>query len=100
MPRYSAFIVLDSGHYREVDEIIDAADPRLAAQRLVDADVIPPGEDFPIILIVEERAISLFTCDRLGKVVTPNQKVRQHLDDERDRPRLHLLADETPDAPG
>src|SRR5437660_11724302 len=100
MPRYSAFLALDNGDYREVDELIEAPDSRTAAQRLIASDVIEPGDDFPVILIVEELAISVFTCDRLGRVVTPAQHVRKEVDDERGRPPLRLLRRDDPDASG
>src|SRR5437764_14915202 len=75
MPRYSAFIALDTGpgHYQELEEVIDAADPRAAAQQAIELTAIHPDDQFPVILIVEERDVSIFSRDDDGQAVTTDE---------------------------
>jgi hypothetical protein len=75
MPRYSAFITLDTGpgHYQELDNVIEAADPRSAARRAIELAAIHPDDQFPVILIVEERDVSIFTRDDDGQAVTTDE---------------------------
>lgn len=103
MPQYSAFIALDSGHYAEVDHLIEAPDPVSAAQRLLDSETIDLGDHFlgdhfPIFLIVEERSLSVFTRDRQGRAVTPVEGIRRGMGVERDGPRLQVLSEDSPEA--
>lgn len=92
MPRYSAFIALDSGpgEYREIEDLIDAPGPRAAAELLIGSEVAPVGS-CPLILVIEERAASLFTADYLGRAITTDEDLRRTVVDERDRPQLHVL---------
>ena len=88
MPKYSAFIALDNGpgHYQELDELIDAPDPRSAAQRAIELAQIHPDEEFPQLLVIEERAVSIFTTrDDQGQAVTFDE----------DLPRLAAKGPET-----
>ncbi len=64
MPRYSAFVALNDGlgHYQELEEVIQAADPR-SAQRAIELAAIHPDDQFPVILMVEERDVSVFSRD-------------------------------------
>ncbi len=75
MPRYSAFVALGDGpgHYQELEEVIEAPDPRAAAQQAIDLATIHPDDQFPVILIVEEQAISIFSRDDDGQAVTPDE---------------------------
>ena len=75
MPRYSAFVALSDGpgRYQELEETIDASDPRAAAQRAIDLAAIHPDDQFPVILIVEERSISIFSRDDAGRAVTAEE---------------------------
>jgi hypothetical protein len=69
MPTYSAFVALDSGpgHYREIEELIDAPDSRTAAQQLIELGTIDPGDCFPLILVIEEPAAWIFIADYMGQ---------------------------------
>lgn len=101
MPRYSVFLALDSGpgQYQELDDLVEAPDPRAAAQQLIDSGAIDLGERFPLMLIIEERAASLFTRDQRGEAVTPVEDIRRRLKDRQSTPRFRLLADdESPSA--
>src|SRR5215831_16678522 len=75
MPRYSAFVALSDGpgRYQELEETIEADDPRAAAQRAIDLAAIHPDDRFPVILIVEERHVSIFSRDDDGRAVTPDE---------------------------
>ena len=44
-----------------------------------------------LILVIEERAASLFTTDDLGRAVTTHEDIRRAVEEERGRPRLHVL---------
>lgn len=99
MPSYSVFIALASGDYQEVDWLIDAPDPRSAAQQVIDADVIAPGDDFPLMLIVEEQHVSVFSCDREGRVATPADTINRRLD-ERRALNLQVVPEERTDTSG
>jgi hypothetical protein len=99
MPTYSAFIALASGDYQEVDWLIDAPDPWAAAKQVVDADVLAPGDDFPLMLIVEEQHVSVFSCDRLGRVATPSDTIDRRLR-ERQGPNFRVVAEERTDTVG
>lgn len=93
MPRYCAFVALDSGpgEYREIDDLIDAPDPRAAAQQAIGTDAVETGSR-PLILVIEERAASLFTVDDLGRAVTTDEDIRRAVEEERGRPQLHVLS--------
>ena len=93
MPRYSAFIALDTGDYREVDDVIEAPDPQGAARQVIDSETIQARDNFPIILIVEEQAVSVFTRDRDGRIATPADTIERHIRDRQDGPKLHLLSE-------
>lgn len=95
MPNYSAFIALANGDYREVDWLIEAPDPQTAAQQVIDANVLDPKDDFPLVLIVEEQAVSVFTHDRQGQVASPAADIDRRLHERRDGPNLHILTDES-----
>jgi len=73
--RYSAFAALSDGpgHYQELEDVIEADDPRSAAQRAIDLATIHPDDQFPVILIVEEGAVSVFSRDDDGRAVTPDE---------------------------
>jgi hypothetical protein len=75
MRRYSAFVALSDGpgRYQELEEVIEAPDPRAAAQRAIDLAAIHPDDQFPVILIVEERDVSVFSRDDDGQAVTPTE---------------------------
>jgi hypothetical protein len=75
MPRYSAFVALSDGpgRYQELEDTIEAEDPRAAAQRAIDLAAIHPDDQFPVILIVEERDVSVFSRDDAGKAVTSKE---------------------------
>ena len=75
MPRYSAFVALSDGpgRYQELEQTIEADDPRAAAQRAIDLAAIHPDDQFPVILIVEEEAVSVFSRDDDGRAVTPDE---------------------------
>lgn len=94
MPHYSAFIALPSGDYREVDGLIDAPDPQAAAQQVIDANLLDPKDDFPLVLVVEEQAVSVFTRDRRGRVATPAADIDRRLRERHDGPNLRILTDE------
>lgn len=98
MARYSAFVALDSGlgHYQELDELIDAPDPRAAAQQVIDSGAIEPAQSFPLVLIVEEHAVSIFTRDRQRHAVAPMEGIRQRLREGQDPPQLRVLTDDEP----
>jgi hypothetical protein len=97
VPQYSAFIALPSGDYREVDGLIDAPDPQAAAQAVIDADLLPKDDDFPLVMIVEEQAVSVFTRGRQGRVASPADSIERRLRERQDGPRLHILKDESRD---
>src|SRR5262245_25723597 len=99
MPNYSAFIALASGDYKEIDWLIDAPDPRAAAQQVIDADVLAPSDDFPLMLIVEEKQVSVFSCDRVGQVATPTDTIDRRLRD-RQGSNLHIVPEERSDTFG
>src|SRR5215472_18790341 len=75
MPRYSAFVALSDGpgRYQELEQTIEADDPRAAAQRAIDLAAIHPDDQFPIILIVEEGQVAVFSRDDGGGAVTPDE---------------------------
>ncbi len=75
MPRYSAFVALSDGpgRYQELEATIEAPDPRRAAQRAIDLAAIHPDDQFPVILIVEERNVSVFSRNDDGQAVTPDE---------------------------
>jgi hypothetical protein len=75
MPRYSAFVALSDGpgRYQELEDTIEAPDPRSAAQRAIDRAAIHPDDQFPVILIVEERDVSIFSRNDDGQAVTPDE---------------------------
>jgi hypothetical protein len=75
MPRYSAFIALDTGpgHYQELDELIEASDPRTAAQVAIELMAVHPDDEFPVILIVEEGNMAVFSRDDDGQPITPDE---------------------------
>jgi hypothetical protein len=75
MPRYSAFVALSDGRgrYQELEELIEADGPRAAAQQAIDRAAIHPDDQFPVILIVEERHVSVFSRDDDGRAVTPDE---------------------------
>ena len=75
MPRYSAFIALSDGpgRYQELEETIEAPDPRTAAQQAIDRAAIHPDDQFPVVLIVEERNVSVFSRNDDGQAVTPDE---------------------------
>ncbi len=75
MPRYSAFVATDDGpgHYQEIERLIDAPDPRSAAQQAIDLAAIHPDDQFPVILVVEEAAVSIFSRDDAGQARTPTE---------------------------
>jgi hypothetical protein len=75
MPRYSAFVALSDGpgRYHELEETIEAPDPPSAAQRAIDRAAIHPDDQFPVILIVEERNVSVFSRNDSGRAVTPEE---------------------------
>ena len=75
MPRYSAFIALSDGpgRYQELEETIEADDPRAAAQRAIDLAAIHPDDQFPVLLIVEERDVSVFSRNDEGDAVTSTE---------------------------
>jgi hypothetical protein len=75
MPRYSAFVATDDGpgHYQEIEQVIDAPDPRSAAQQAIDVAAIDPDDQFPVILVVEEAAVSIFSRDDAGRAATPTE---------------------------
>ena len=91
MPLFSAFVALDTGDYAEVDHLIDAPDPESAARQLLESGILEPLDRFPIILVVEERAVSVFTVDRMRQIVTPDEGVRRRIREERDGRRVHIL---------
>jgi hypothetical protein len=92
MPRYAAFVALDSGagEYREIEDLVDAPDPRAAAQYVIASDASPAGSR-PLILVIEERAAALFTADHLGRAITTDEDLRHAIEEERGRPQLHVL---------
>jgi hypothetical protein len=61
------------GHYQELEEVIDTADPRSAAQRAIELSAIHPDDQFPVILIVEERDVSIFSRDDDSLAVTSDE---------------------------
>ena len=75
MPRYSAYVSVDigPGHNQEIDELIEAPDPRAAAQRAIEIARLHPDEQFPVILVVEEEDVSIFSRDDEGRAVTPGE---------------------------
>lgn len=75
MPRYSAFVALDEGpgYLQELDHLIDAPDPRAAAQQAFQLAMIHPDDQFPQVLIVEEQAVSIFVRGDHGEAVTPDE---------------------------
>ncbi len=75
MPRYSAFVALSDGpgRYQELEETIEADDLRSAAQRAIDLAAIHPDDQFPVILIVEEGRVGVFSRDDDGHAVTPDE---------------------------
>lgn len=75
MPRYSAFVALNDGpgRYQELEETIEADDPRAAAQRAIHLAAIHPDDQFPVILIVEERDVSIFSRNDDGRAVTADE---------------------------
>ena len=75
VPRSTAFIALNDGpgHYQELEEPIEAADPSTAAQRAIEQSAIHPDDQVPVILIVEERHVSVFSRDDDGQAVTPDE---------------------------
>jgi hypothetical protein len=96
MTRYSVFLALDSGpgQYLELDDLVEASDPRTAAQKVIDRGAMDLGEQFPLMLIIEERAASLFTRDQRGQAVTPVEDIHRQLKDRQHVPRFRLLADD------
>lgn len=84
MPRYAAFVALDSGlgEYREIEDLVEAPNPRAAAQQVIASDASPAGSR-PLILVIEERAASLFTADDLDRVITTNDDLRRAVEEER-----------------
>lgn len=61
------------GRYQELEETIEAVDPRAAAQRTIDLAAIHPDDQFPVILIVEEQHVTVFSRDDDGRAVTPDE---------------------------
>jgi hypothetical protein len=81
MPRYSAFVAVDDGpgRYQELEELIEAPDPRGAAQRAIELAAIHPDEEFPIVLVVEESQVATFSRDDSGLAVTPDEDFPRQL---------------------
>jgi hypothetical protein len=96
MPRYSAFVALSDGpgRYQELEETIDAADPRSAAQRAIDLAAIHPDDQFPIILIVEERHVAVFSRDDDGRAVTPAEDFARLLEKGPNIVDVHLAEED------
>ncbi len=101
MPRYSAFVALDSGcgEYREIEEPIDAPNPYAAAQHVIESGAVEAWSRLPLILVIEEQAASIFTADTLGQVITTDEDLRRAVEEERDRPQLHVVRDHEPASP-
>ena len=93
MPRYSAFVALDSGpgEYREIEELIDAPGPRAAAQQVIESAAVVPGSR-PLILMIEEPAASIFTADDRGRAITVAEDLRRAVRDDLEQPALHVLS--------
>lgn len=91
MPRYGAFVALDSdsGEYREIEELIDAPGPRAAAQQVIGSGAVEPGSR-PLILIIEEPAASIFTSDDRGQAITVAEDLQRAVQGEQDRPILYV----------
>ena len=75
MPRYTILIGLDDGpdRYQELPELVEAPDPRAAAQLVIDSGVVHPDEQFPQILIIEEAQVGVFTRDDEGRAATDEE---------------------------
>ena len=75
MPRYSAFVALSDGpgRYQELEDTIEADDSRAAAQRAIDLAAVHPDDQFPVILIVEEGHVAVFSRDDDGQAVTTDE---------------------------
>lgn len=80
VPRYTVLIGVDDGpdRYQELTELIDAPNPRAAAQVVIDRGVIHPDDQFPQILVIEEARVAVFTRDDAARAAT----------DDEDLPRL------------
>lgn len=80
VPRYTVLIGVDDGpdRYQELTDLIDAPNPRAAAQVVIDRGVIHPDDQFPQILVIEEATVAIFTRDDDGRAAT----------DDEDLPRL------------
>lgn len=100
MPRYSAFVALDSGpgEYHEIEDLIEAPDPRAAAQQVIRSVAAQAGPR-PLIVIIEEVAASIFTVDHHGQAITTDEDLRRAADEERNRPQLHVIRGHEPEAP-
>lgn len=75
VPRYTALIGIDDGpdRYQELTEPIEAADPRAAAQLIIDRGVIHPDDQFPQILVIEEAQVAIFTRNDRGRAATAEE---------------------------
>jgi hypothetical protein len=96
MPRYSAFIATNDGpgHYQEVEETIEATDPRAAAQRAIDLAAIHPDDEFPVILIVEEGHVAVFSRDDDGRAVTPEEDLPRLMEKGPNLVDVHLAKED------
>jgi hypothetical protein len=67
------------GRYQELEELIEAPDPRTAAQQAIKLVHIHPDEEFPIVLVVEESQVAVFSRDDAGLAVTPDEDFPRQL---------------------
>jgi hypothetical protein len=82
------------GRYQELEETIEADDPRAAAQRAIDLAAIHPDDQFPVILIVEEGHVAVFSRDDDGRAVTPDEDFPRLMEKGPHVVDLHLAEEE------
>jgi hypothetical protein len=75
MSRYAVHVELQDvpDAYRDLEVVIEAADPRLAAARAFELAGVHPDEEFPQLLVVPEVQVHVYTRDDAGKAVTADE---------------------------
>ena len=73
MPRYAAFIGLADGRYQALEDVVEADDPRGAANKVISLVAFHPEELFPEILVVPDDEVHVFTRDDAGRAATTDE---------------------------
>jgi hypothetical protein len=94
MPMYAAYLGTENGAYRDLEELVEADDPRGAAQQVIDSMQLHPDEEFPELLIVPEDQVHIFTRDDAGRAVTPDEDMPRLIRREPQTVKVEVRPDE------